>query len=73
MSSNDDESSKGKSTQLDDEKKSSKTTELTKENSKICKEIGEMLSRIGDEFEQRFLSRPVAAVLTPRPKTNRKD
>jgi hypothetical protein len=54
MSSKDDQKSTGKSTLSDDEKKSSKATGLTEENANICKEIGQILSRVGDEFEQCF-------------------
>ncbi len=58
MNSNDDQNSWQRSTRSDDEKKSSKATGLTEENTKICKEIGQILSRVGDEFEQCFSSRP---------------
>ena len=73
MNSNDDQNSWQRSTRSDDEKKSSKATGLTEENTKICKEIGQILSRVGDEFEQCFSSRPVAVSRKPRQKTKSRD
>lgn len=40
------------------------------EHRKMCKEIGELLARVGDEFEQWFLSRPVAVLQKPMQKKN---
>ena len=48
------------STKSEDEKKDSRTTILNKKK-ETCKEIGQILSRVGDQFEQRFSSRHVDA------------
>ena len=74
MNSEDDQRSRPKLTQSDEEEKNSKATGLTEDKTKICKEIGQMLSRMGDEFEKAFSSRPVAVPQQPkRRKTNSED
>lgn len=73
MNSKDDQRSRPTTTKSDDEEKNSKATGLTEDETKICKEIGQILSRVGDEFEKGFSSRPVTVSQQPRTRTNSKD
>ena len=43
---------------------SSKAAELTEEKAQVCKEIGKILSQVGDDFEQSFSTRHVAVTFS---------
>lgn len=60
MNSKDVENSWQKSKGSNGDKNCQNATGLPEEKIQLCKEIGQILSQVGDNFEQTFSSRPVA-------------